>query len=150
MLFNSYIFLLCYLPAVLVIYQLVSRFHRKGIVVWLGIASLIFYAYWRPAFLLVLGTSILLNFLFSCLISRKIPSNINTTLLLWIAIVGNLSALCWYKYLFPLLNFTNEHLHLGHSWKGVLLPLGISFLHLHADCLLGRSAAGRGNSAGLL
>jgi len=127
MLFNSYVFLLCFLPGTLLIYQLVSRFHRKAVVVWLGIASLIFYGYWRPQFLFVLGASILFNYLISCLISRKIPNAISTHLLLWTAIAGNLGALCWFKYLFPLLNFFNNHLHLGRHWTDVLLPLGISF-----------------------
>ena len=127
MLFNSYIFLFCYLPAVLVIYQLVSRFHRKAVVVWLGLASLIFYGYWRPAFLFVLGSSILFNFLMSNLISRTIRNDISTRLLLWVAIAGNLGLLGYYKYLIPLLNFTGGYLPHTHRWSDVLLPLGISF-----------------------
>ena len=127
MLFNSYVFLLCFLPCTLLIYQVVSRFHRKAVVIWLGLASLIFYGYFRPAFLLVLGASILVNFLISCMISRRIPNAISTRLLLWAAIALNLGALCWFKYLFPLLNFVNGHLHLGRQWSNVLLPLGISF-----------------------
>ena len=127
MLFNSYIFLFCYLPAVLVIYQLVSRFHRKAVVVWLGIASLIFYGYWRPAFLSVLGSSILFNFLMSNLISRTVRNDISTRLLLWVAIAGNLGLLGYYKYLIPLLNFTGGYLPHTHRWSDVLLPLGISF-----------------------
>jgi D-alanyl-lipoteichoic acid acyltransferase DltB (MBOAT superfamily) len=127
MLFNSYAFLLCFLPAVLLVYQLVSRFHRRAVVIWLGVASLAFYGYWKPAFLLVLGTSILFNFLISVLISRTIPNGISTRLLMWTAIAVNLGALCWFKYLFPVLNFFSEHLHLGTHWNDVLLPLGISF-----------------------
>ena len=127
MLFNSYVFLLCFLPATLLIYQLVSRFHRKAVVIWLGVASLIFYGYWRPQFLFVLGASVLFNYLISCLISRTIANSISTRVLLWMAIVVNLGALCYFKYLFPLLGFFSRHLHNGHQWRDVLLPLGISF-----------------------
>ena len=127
MLFNSYVFLLCFLPATLVVYQLVSRFHRKAVVIWLGCASLIFYGYWQPRFLLVLGTSIVFNYLVSCLISRRFANSVSTRVLLWFAIAGNLGALCWFKYLFPLLNFAGTHLHAKRHWGEVLLPLGISF-----------------------
>jgi alginate O-acetyltransferase complex protein AlgI len=126
-LFNSYPFLFGFLPAVLLIYQFLSRFHRKAVVIWLGVASLIFYGYWKPAFLLVLGTSFLFNFFVSNLISRTIRNKISTRVLLWIAICGNLAALCWFKYLFPVLNFFSDRMRLGHHWGDVLLPLGISF-----------------------
>ncbi len=127
MLFNSYAFLFCFLPATLLIYQIVSRFHRKAVVIWLGVASLLFYGYWKPAFLLVLGSSILLNFLFSNLISRKIRNNISSHVLLWAAIAANLGTLCYFKYLFPALSFLNEHAHTGKHFSDVALPLGISF-----------------------
>ena len=127
MLFNSYVFILCFLPVTLIVYQLVSRLHKQAVVIWLGIASLIFYGYLRPSFLLVLGTSIVVNFLMSCLISRKFPNAISTRLLLWVAITANLGALCWFKYLFPLLNFAKDHFQIGRHWSNVLLPLGISF-----------------------
>jgi alginate O-acetyltransferase complex protein AlgI len=126
-LFNSYVFLFVYLPAVLVIYQGISRFGRKAVVIWLIIASLGFYTYWKPQFVLVLGASILWNFGFSLLISRRVSSSLNTRSLLWIAIVGNLGALCWYKYLFPSLNFLARHTHSSHVFRDVALPLGISF-----------------------
>ena len=127
MLFNSYVFLLCFLPATLLIYQFVSRFHRKVVIIWLGCASLIFYGYWQPRFLLVLGSSILFNYLASCLISRRLPNTVSKRFLLWFAIGVNLGALCWFKYLFPVLNFASTQFRAQRHWVDVLLPLGISF-----------------------
>ena len=127
MLFNSYPFLFGYLPLVLIGYQIAAHFHRKAVVLWLTIASLAFYAYWRPAYLLLLCGSILFNYLAGALISRKIPNAISCRVVLWAAIAGNLAALCYFKYLFPLLNFFAD-IATGHRrWHDVILPLGISF-----------------------
>ena len=52
MLFNSYPFILIFLPVALIGYQIAGCFHRKAVVAWLGFVSLAFYAYWRPLFVL--------------------------------------------------------------------------------------------------
>jgi alginate O-acetyltransferase complex protein AlgI len=127
MLFNSYAFLFGFLPIVLAGYSIAGLFHRKAVVIWLGMASLGFYAYWHPAFLIVLGRSILANFLFARWISRNRDKSGVSRLLLWLAILSNLLLLGWFKYLFPFLKFVESFAHLGHHWSAVLLPLGISF-----------------------
>ncbi len=123
MLFNSYLFLFGFLPTALIGYQLAGYFHRKAVVAWLAFMSLVFYAYWRPAFLFVLVGSIVLNYLASALISRRIPNGVSSSAWLWIAITTNLGILGFYKYLFPFLNFVDPR----HHWVNVALPLGISF-----------------------
>jgi alginate O-acetyltransferase complex protein AlgI len=127
MLFNSYAFILGFLPIALIGYQIAARFHRRAVVIWLSVASMAFYAYWRPAFLILLLASILFNYGLSLLISRRIPTAISTRLLLWFGIAGNLAALCYCKYLFPMLNWFAHSAHSGRHWDDVLLPLGISF-----------------------
>jgi alginate O-acetyltransferase complex protein AlgI len=127
MLFNSYAFIFGFLPIALIGYQIAASFHRRAVVAWLAIASMAFYAYWRPAFLLLLVGSILFNYGLSLLISRRIPNGIPTRALLWFGIAGNLAALCYCKYLFPLLNWIGEVAHSHSHWDDVLLPLGISF-----------------------
>ncbi len=127
MLFNSYIFLFGFLPLVLIGYQIAAYWHRRAVVLWLAFASLAFYAYWRPAYLIVLCASILFNYVMGALISRRILNNISTRVILVFAIAANLGALCYYKYLIPLLNFGTTHLHSQHHWQDIVLPLGISF-----------------------
>ncbi len=127
MLFNSYIFLFAFLPISLVGYQLAAHWHRRAVVLWLALASLAFYAYWRPAFLILLCASILFNYVAGTLISRRIANNINTQVILIFAIAVNLGALCYFKYLFPLLNFLAGQVHSSQHWSDVVLPLGISF-----------------------
>ena len=127
LLFNSYPFLFGFLPIALIGYQIAAHFHRRAVVVWLLLASLAFYAYWRPVYLVVLGCSILFNFGMAVLIGRQIRTRIPTGYLLAFAITVNLSALCFYKYLFPVLNWFGRHQIPAHHWEGVSLPLGISF-----------------------
>ena len=127
MLFNSYIFLFAFLPIALLGYQLAAYWHRRAVVLWLAFASLAFYAYWRPKYLILLCGSILFNYVAGALISRRIPNNISTRVLLTASIAANLAALCYFKYLMPLLNFLAGQTHSLHHWREVVLPLGISF-----------------------
>jgi alginate O-acetyltransferase complex protein AlgI len=127
MLFNSYPFIFGFLPIVLIGYQIAAHIHRRAVVVWLVIASMAFYAYWRPAFLLLLLASVLFNYALARLIGRRIPTGISSRLLLYVGIAGNLSVLCYCKYLFPMLNWISRLAHSAAHWNDVLLPLGISF-----------------------
>ena len=127
MLFNSYIFLFGFLPITLAGYQIAAHWHRRAVVIWLSVASLAFYAYWRPAYLTLLCASILFNYTAGLLISRRIRNSIPSAVLLGSAITVNLGALCYYKYLFPLLNFVASYQRSPLHWDNVFLPLGISF-----------------------
>ncbi len=127
MLFNSYMFLFGYLPVVLLGYQIAATWHRRAVVAWLSLMSLLFYGCWRPAYLFLLCGSILFNYLAGSLLSGAIPTQLPKRLLLWAAIVCNLGALCYFKYLFPLLNFAAVVTDVSHRWQDAVLPLGISF-----------------------
>jgi alginate O-acetyltransferase complex protein AlgI len=127
MLFNSYPFLFVFLPIALLGYQIAGRFHRKAVVVWLAFASLVFYAYWRPALLYILLSSVAINYVAAGLISRQIPNRISSRAWLVIAITLDLAVLGYFKYLFPALNFLSSATGQGHHWDDVVLPLGISF-----------------------
>jgi len=68
-LFNSYVFIFCFLPIVLAGYALLLRVpNPRWPIVWLGLASLCYYAWWRPEFLLLLLFSVTVNFGFGKLI----------------------------------------------------------------------------------
>ena len=127
MLFNSYIFLFGFLPVALIGYDIAAHWGRRAVVLWLSLASLAFYGYWRPAYLVLLCASVLFNYTAGALISRRIPNRVSPSLWLSAALVVNLGALCYYKYLFPLLNWISVLQHSPRHWDDVFLPLGISF-----------------------
>jgi alginate O-acetyltransferase complex protein AlgI len=126
MLFSSNYFIFFFLPASVIGYHLLSRQGRTALLTWLTLASLFFYAWWNPAYLLLLMASIVLNFLFSHLLGPKSNPN-NRSRWLFAAIVSNLLLLMWFKYLFPLLNFFHRLGLVRHGFADVILPLGISF-----------------------
>ncbi len=127
MLFNSYAFLFGYLPLVLVGYQVAAYLGRRAVVAWLTIASLAFYAYWRPAYTLLLCASILFNYVAGACLCRRFSNEISSKFILWLAIGANLGTLAYFKYLFPLLNFLSSSSGSYRTWPDVILPLGISF-----------------------
>src|SRR5436190_16084270 len=63
MLFNSYEFILGFLPVVAGLYFLVGAALRTWALRWLMVASLFFYAWWRPFNVLIIAPSILINFM---------------------------------------------------------------------------------------
>jgi alginate O-acetyltransferase complex protein AlgI len=127
MLFNSPEFLFCYLPIVLAGFAAFGRFGRMPVVCWLAFMSLAFYGYWKPAFLILLVGSIIVNFLCSRLIRhfRERPGLQKAFLTAGITL--DLGALFYYKYLFSLLHFLNGVGAIHHPFSNVILPLGISF-----------------------
>ena len=130
MLFNSFPFLFAFLPAVLVGFQLLGRLGKTAAVGWLAAASLVFYAYWNPAFLALLLGSIIFNFLCAQGIAASAAIATRQRILLWVGITGNLVLLGYYKYWFPLLNSFGSLAHPPHYFGSVVLPLGISFFTL--------------------
>jgi D-alanyl-lipoteichoic acid acyltransferase DltB (MBOAT superfamily) len=127
MLFNSYEFIFVFLPVVLLGYIFLVRSGHRAVISWLAIASVAFYGYWKPAFLLVLAASILLNYLCSRLIVKAEDQSRWKRGVLLAGITCNLLLLAYYKYFFPLLSFLGEHGVFHRQWQNVLLPLGISF-----------------------
>jgi alginate O-acetyltransferase complex protein AlgI len=127
MLFNSYFFIFAFLPIALIGYQLASWLPRTPTIQWLGFISLVFYAWWRPAFVFLLLGSIAFNYGAAVLISRSSANPGRSRLWMALAIVVNLSVLGYYKYLFAVLNFWSPALAAHASWADVILPLGISF-----------------------
>src|SRR3546814_2503513 len=59
MLFNSYVFILAFLPVVLAVYYSLGGLGQfNGAVAWLLLASLFFYGWWNPTYLLLLMGSL--------------------------------------------------------------------------------------------
>jgi alginate O-acetyltransferase complex protein AlgI len=127
MLFSSIVFIFAFLPIVLLGFHLLGRLGRKVTFGWLGLASLFFYGYWSPKFLLLLGASILANFITAQQIARTKNEERKQSAWLWFGVCANLGVLIYFKYLFPLLGFMHNTGILSESFGTVILPLGISF-----------------------
>jgi hypothetical protein len=65
MLFNSYLFLLLFLPLTLAAHYLIAARSLRGAALWLCVTSIVFYGWWNPQFVLLLIGSIAFNYLVS-------------------------------------------------------------------------------------
>ena len=129
MLFDSYIFILIFLPIVAAIFFLGSaRFQRKLSIAWLVLASLFFYAWWNPIYLPLMIGSILFNF-YVALALRKAKKHYaaHSLPLLIIGIVGNLLLLGYFKYFNFFIDNLNLVLNTDLYVAPIILPLAISF-----------------------
>ena len=127
MLFNSPVFIFVFLPVVLVGYYSVAQWNTRFAAAWLAMASLVFYGWWNPRFLVLLGASITFNFCVSVgLRAFQNRSRLRNGLLA-LAITSNLLVLFYYKYLtFSLSLLAGFSVGLPSSFD-IVLPLGLSF-----------------------
>lgn len=129
MLFNSHIFLLAYLPVVLLGFFQISKYRRSLGALWLFLASLVFYGWWNPVFLTLLLGSIVFNYRIGLLLTRarSAGQELRAKRTLQAGIGIDLALLAYFKYA----NFfvSNIDVLFGVSWNigSVLLPVGISF-----------------------
>ena len=125
MLFNSYPFLLLFLPVTFAGFFLAARASHTLALGWLTVASLGFYGWWNPAYVGLLLASIVFNFLVGRAIVRA-AGGTGARRLLALGVGANLLLLGYYKYadfFVANLNQLGVALPLSH----VVLPLGISF-----------------------
>ena len=62
MLFNSWLFLLLFLPVALAGHYIAGAISLRLAAVWLCIASFVFYGWWNPQFVALLAASIAFNY----------------------------------------------------------------------------------------
>ncbi len=132
MLFTSLIFIVCYLPAVLLVYYTVLRKHRKLQNFFLLFASLGFYAWGEPKFVFLLMLSIIVNWLFGLAVARHRESRVLSKWILFFMTVFNLSVLYIFKYLMFTIDNINRFLGTDFTISKIVLPIGISFFTFHA------------------
>ena len=123
MLFNSYEFILFYLPVVFLGFFFIAKYSFRMAAFWLGLASLFFYGYWNPKFVSLLLGSIVFNYGTGYLLGHI---KTNRKLILTISIIINLTLLGIFKYANFFIQSANS---LGAQWSSldIILPLGVSF-----------------------
>jgi alginate O-acetyltransferase complex protein AlgI len=146
MLFNSNEFLFGFLPVTLCGFYLLGSISRTGALRWLILASLAFYAWWRPINVLIIGPSILINFALARLLLRfnqgdGLRRASNAILLLGISF--NVLFLAIFKYTDFLFSTVNDVLGANLVLTHIILPLGVSFITFQKIAFLIDVQAGR-------
>ncbi|HEY0256898.1 MAG TPA: MBOAT family O-acyltransferase [Candidatus Methylacidiphilales bacterium] len=126
MLFNSWGFILVFMPAVLAGFFLLPAQPHQARKCWLLAASLVFYGAWRIDYLPLLLGSVVYNFLIAegLTLWRDTPKARN---LLIVGVTGNLLLLAYYKYAGFFVGIVDAIFRQGFSLPQIILPLAISF-----------------------
>lgn len=130
MVFSTVIFLFYFLPILLAIYFVVKKELRNAVLL---LASIFFYAWGEPNFVIVLITSILVNYAAGIGIGYVREKSLLTAKgILCFAVAGNLGLLFYYKYIdFCIINLNRvlDYAGIGIALSPVsaILPIGLSF-----------------------
>ena len=123
MLFNSYIFILAFLPITLCIYYSLKQAKYKTYdLAWLVLASFVFFSWWNPNLTFLLAFSVLFNFAIS-----RFASHGKNRFWLVLGIVVNLSLLGYFKYANFFVSVVNDTSGTNWHLEEIILPIGLSF-----------------------
>ena len=125
MVFSSTVFLFIFLPAVFILHTLIP-----DRVMWLKnallcAASLIFYAYGEPVYIIIMIASVTFNYFAARLIDSRAGKT--RSALCAAAVTVDLAVLCFFKYVPWLVGVVNSALGLSLPVPGFTIPVGISF-----------------------
>lgn len=129
MLFSSITFLFFFLPVVLVLYYLIPA---KGKNIVLLLASLLFYAWGEPVYVILMILSICLNYFCGRELQEREDDPRGARRSVIFAVVANLLILGFFKYYGFLLNTVSELLSVDIPYRELPLPIGISFYTFQA------------------
>ncbi len=125
MVFSSTVFLFIFLPLVFLLHTILPNR-----VMWLknallSVASLIFYAYGEPVYIVIMLASVTLNY-FAARILAPLSGKKRKAVCIS-AVAVDLLALCFFKYVPWLVGVINSSLGLELPIPGFTIPVGISF-----------------------
>lgn len=126
MVFSSLLFLFYFLPAVLLLYFLIPKKLRNALLL---IASLFFYAWGEPVYVVIMLAVIAVDYLHGLIIQRKkdMGDLRGAKIALIAAVVLNLAALGFFKYSNFLIGNLNAVPGVDIPLLELTLPIGISF-----------------------
>ncbi len=131
MLFNSFAFLLVFLPLALAAHAAVERYQPQYRLLLLTVLSFAFYGYWDWRFIPLLGLSILINWAVAQSFVKSRLAGAEQGWMIIAAIAANLFVLGIFKYTGFLVDAVNGLSGAGLIRPEIALPLGISFFTFH-------------------
>jgi D-alanyl-lipoteichoic acid acyltransferase DltB (MBOAT superfamily) len=129
MLFNSYTFVLIFLPLTLAGYYWLARFDHRYSAAWVAAMSVAFYGYTLVTYIPLLLISIAFNYLVGRSIAEAAAAGTAARTRRWLAfgVAVNLLLLGYYKYAGFLVGNFNTVSGAGFNVPNIVLPIGISF-----------------------
>jgi len=129
MLFSSPVFIFLFLPCVLLFYYaLIKRGSVNYAFYSLVAFSLLFYGWWKPAYLILIVTSVLGNYFLGTCLGKLKPENKNWSwVLVTFGVSANLASIGYFKYANFFIDNLNQISGTAFLLEPILLPLAISF-----------------------
>lgn len=128
MLFNSYIFVLLFLPVTVAVYHLINKSGRfSAAKIFLLAMSFWFYCYSEPENVIVLLLSIVINYAISTFAFTEERPEKAKKVFLTLGIIINIAALLYFKYTGFFSDILNDLFKTSFDFKAILVPLGVSF-----------------------
>ncbi len=122
MVFSSPAFLFVFLPVCFILHRLLPGLTAKNAL--LTLVSMVFYAFGEPVYVLLLLTSVVVNYVCGRVIALGQPYK---KLSMVLAVVINLGLLSVFKYTDFAVSTVNNAFGLDFTLPGIALPVGISF-----------------------
>jgi alginate O-acetyltransferase complex protein AlgI len=151
-LFNSYAFLLGFLPASVLIFHglRVAGFERASFLA-LVLLSLAFYGYWNPVYLLLLVPLTFFNFAIAAgVVAYRVEQHLAARTLLIAGIITDLGVLGYFKYANFFVDNLNSLFNVDIVLATIVLPLGISFFTFQKIAFIVDAYRGRVDRLNLL
>ena len=124
MVFSSITFLFLFLPVALAVYYIIPE-KWKNIV--LLAASILFYAWGEPVYVILMVLSILLNYFCGLDIDRKSDDPVKAKHSVVFAVAANVAILAFFKYYAFVLDMLSGILPVEIPYRELPMPIGLSF-----------------------
>lgn len=124
MVFSSVAFIFYFLPLTILLYYLVPEKGRNAVLLF---ASLFFYGFGEPVYILIMLISIFIDYFNGLLIEKHRASRVLPKVFLMVSVMGNLGLLGFFKYGDFFLTNLNSFTGSEYPLLKVALPIGISF-----------------------
>jgi D-alanyl-lipoteichoic acid acyltransferase DltB (MBOAT superfamily) len=126
--FNSYYYIIFFLPTVIAVYLILNQITNATVTKsWLVLASLYFYGFINIYYIPLILFSIIANFIFAIQLDRNIKGKLARRFILLSGISFNLGLLFYFKYSRFLIATINELFTIYMPTLHIMLPLAISF-----------------------
>jgi len=123
LLFSSIPFLYYFLPCVLILYILSPKKLKNSVLL---LASLFFYAWGEPMYVVLMVAAILIGYIFGLLIEKYQDRKVSKLFMI-LSVIANLSFLIFFKYADFFIDNFNAATGLSVPLLKLALPIGISF-----------------------
>lgn len=125
MVFSSLVFLCIFFPVVFCLHSAITSVRVRNVL--LIVASLVFYAFGEPVYVILMVFSAFLNYL-----CARLMGKVNRKAVLVVAVVANIGILCVFKYTGFFITTVNSVFGLKLAVPQIALPIGISFFTFQA------------------